>query len=160
MIEMKAFSGKVCPQNTIKPISSVVSPMITLTLLEMYLLTYNCWNVFPDNLTDPLKCLFRYWPWHDLPLPPHLHRPPDLPPAHGQFAHHSPNTLKQVSALLFREGVQKKGFVRFGRTKGEIRVKKAGWFGEVLDFVWESATPSTHIWERFPKKTVLFWDLP
>ena len=124
MIEMKAFSGKVCPQNTIKPISSVVSPMIKLTLLEMYLLTYNCWNVFPDNLTDPLKCLFRYWPWHDLPLPPHLHRPPDLPPAHGQFAHHSPNTLKQVSALLFREGVQKKVLWGLGERKVKFGSKK------------------------------------
>ena len=50
--------------------------------------------------------------------------------------------------------------VRFGRTKGEIWVKKAGWFGEVLDFVWESATPSNHIWEKSPRKKVFFGRLP
>ena len=77
-------------------------------------------------------------------------------------------------AIKVREGVQKtfffeifpkcvypsthpRVFVRFGKTKGEIRVENAifGGFGRVLrglDLVWESATPPTHIWERSPKK--------
>ena len=39
----------------------------------------------------------------------------------------------------------------------------SGWFGWVLrglDLVWESATPPTHIWERYPKKTVFFYTFP
>ena len=46
--------------------------------------------------------------------------------------------------------------MRFGRTKGEIRVEKGdflGWFGGVLrglDLVWESATQPNHIWEKSP----------
>jgi len=44
--------------------------------------------------------------------------------------------------------------VRFGSTKGEIRVKKGDFRGDLvffrgLDLVWESATPPTHImWGR------------
>ena len=37
------------------------------------------------------------------------------------------------------------------------------WFGGVLrglDLVWESATPPTHIWERYPKKKVFFYTFP
>ena len=44
--------------------------------------------------------------------------------------------------------------MRFGKTKGEIRVEKGDIFGVIwgvlrgLDLVWESATPPTHIWEK------------
>ena len=88
--------------------------------------------------------------------------------------------LKAVlTFLLFthpnkREGVQKKlsfweispksvnplthprVFVRSGKTKGEFRVKKGDFRGDLrgLDLVWESASPPTHIWERSPKKNV------
>ena len=44
--------------------------------------------------------------------------------------------------------------VRFGKTKGEIRVKNDDFWGDFfrgLDLVWESATPPTHIWESFPE---------
>ena len=52
--------------------------------------------------------------------------------------------------------------VRFWKTKGEIRVKKDDFRGDLealgdLDFVWESATPPNHIWENFPKKNRFFW---
>ena len=55
-------------------------------------------------------------------------------------------------------------FVRFGKTKGEICVEKGDFRGDLggvlrgLDLVWESATPPTHIWERYPKKTEFFLD--
>ena len=44
--------------------------------------------------------------------------------------------------------------MRFGKTKGEIWVEKGDFRGDLrgLDLVWESATPPTHTWERFPKK--------
>ena len=32
--------------------------------------------------------------------------------------------------------------------------------GGDLDLVWESATPPTHIWERYPKKTFFFGNFP
>ena len=52
-----------------------------------------------------------------------------------------------------------RAFVRFGRTKGEIRVKKGHFRGDLgglrgLDLVWESATPPTHIWEKSPKQNI------
>ena len=51
-------------------------------------------------------------------------------------------------------------FVRFGKTKGEIQVKKDDFRGDFflrsLDLLWESATPPTHIWENFPKNTFYF----
>ena len=55
--------------------------------------------------------------------------------------------------------------MRFGSTKGEIRVKKGDFRGDLfffrgLDLVWESATPSTHIWESFPKKNVFLNGFP
>ena len=54
-------------------------------------------------------------------------------------------------------------FVRFGKTKGEIWVEKGDFRGDLfffrgLDLVWDSATPPTHIWERSPKKKVVFLD--
>ena len=57
------------------------------------------------------------------------------------------------------------GFVGFGKTKGEIWVKKGDFQGDLfffrgLDLVWESATPSTHIWESFPKKNVFLNGFP
>ena len=58
-------------------------------------------------------------------------------------------------------------FVIFGKTKGEICVEKGDFRGDLggvlrgLDLVWESATPPTRIWERYPKKKRLFfWQLP
>ena len=45
--------------------------------------------------------------------------------------------------------------------KDEVRVKNNDFQGDLfffrgLDLVWESATPPTHIWERYPKKNVFF----
>ena len=54
----------------------------------------------------------------------------------------------------------------FGKTKGEIRVKKRDFRGNLggwlrgLDLVWESATPPTHIWKNFKKKTFFFETFP
>ena len=56
-------------------------------------------------------------------------------------------------------------FMRFGKTKGEIWVKKGDFRSNLggvlrgLNLVWESATPPTHIWERYPKK-MFFLYLP
>ena len=45
--------------------------------------------------------------------------------------------------------------VKFGSKRGQF-----GGFLRGLDLVWESATAPTHIWERYPKKTVFFWQPP
>ena len=83
---------------------------------------------------------------------------------------------KYINNICFREGVKKtfffweispksvyppthpRVFVRFGSTKGEIRVKKGDFRGDLggLDLVWESATPPTHIWEKSTKKKLFF----
>ena len=61
------------------------------------------------------------------------------------------------------EPIHPRVFVGFGKTKGEIRVKKRDFRGNLggwlrgLDLVWESATQPTHIWERSPKKIRFFW---
>ena len=86
-----------------------------------------------------------------------------------------------AARLSFREGVQKKRFFweifpkyvyqptpgflwDLGKRKLKYWSKRrfSGWFGGVwrgLDLVWESDTPPTHIWERYPpKKTDFFFD--
>ena len=62
------------------------------------------------------------------------------------------------------EPIHPRVFVGFGKTKGEIRVKKRDFRGNLggwlrgLDLVWESATPPTHIFLR-PSLTHLFmWE--
>ena len=46
--------------------------------------------------------------------------------------------------------------MKFGSKKAIFGVIWGG-----LDLVWETATPLTHIWERFPqKKRCFFWQLP
>ena len=78
-----------------------------------------------------------------------------------------------VGGQHLREGPKKNGlntptqprvFVRFGNTKGEILVKKGNFRGDFflrgLYLVWESATPPTHIWERFPRKNDFFGTFP
>ena len=55
-------------------------------------------------------------------------------------------------------------FVRYGKTKGEIWIKKGDFRGDFFlgggvfeGFgVWELATPPTHIWENFPPRKRFF----
>ena len=51
--------------------------------------------------------------------------------------------------------------MRFGNTKGKVWFKKGDFRGDLGGgLVWESATPSTHIWERFPPQKAFFKTFP